>query len=178
MGWDEVLAWVYEPGVPAGAPLPESPRFMLIDAGRRDFLAGDIDAAGLAAHAWNTQEWMYFLDRLPDVVPLEKLEQLDAAWQLTGTPNAEIGMRWYVHAIAAGYQAAWPAASEHMCRIGRLYLTTPLYKAFAKTPAGLAYAEQVYAAAAPGYHPLTQAAVAAIFAKARAMMGTQGRGRA
>ena len=60
-----------------------------------------------------------------------------------------------------------------MRRIGRLYLTTPLYKALAKTPVGLAYAEQVYATAAPGYHPLTRAAVAAIFAKARAMAGTQ-----
>jgi len=174
VAWDEVLAWVYQPGIPTAASLPESPRFAMIDAARHDFLAGDLDAAGLAAQAWNTQEWMYFLDRLPDLAPLEKLEQLDAAWQLTGTPNAEIGMRWYVHAIAAGYQAAWPAAGEHMRRIGRLYLTTPLYKALARTPAGLAYAEQVYAAAAPGYHPLTQAAVAAILAKARAMAGTQG----
>jgi aminopeptidase N len=169
MQWDEVLAWVYQPGIPADAPLPESPRFAMIDAARHDFLAGDIDAAGLDAHAWNTQEWMYFLDRLPDVAPLEKLEQLDAAWQLTGTANAEIGMRWYVHAIAAGYTVAWPAAGEHMRRIGRLYLTTPLYKALARTPAGLAYAEEVYATAASGYHPLTQAAVAAIIADAKAL---------
>jgi hypothetical protein len=33
-------------------------------------------------------------------------------------------------------------------------------------PGGLAYAEQVYAKAKPGYHPLTQQAVEAIFAKA------------
>jgi leukotriene-A4 hydrolase len=53
-----------------------------------------------------------------------------------------------------------------MTRIGRLYLTMPLYKAFAKTPEGLAYAEQVYAKAKGGYHPMTQEAVEAVFAKA------------
>jgi len=75
-------------------------------------------------------------------------------------------MRWYTHAIAAGDKAVWPAAADHMTRIGRLYLTLPLYQALAATPAGLTYAEQVYAKAKSGYHPLTQQAVEAIFAKA------------
>lgn len=166
MDWNEVRAWVYGEGIPKDAPLPTSPRFDAIDAERSHFLAGKLAAAQLDAKGWNTQEWMYFLDRLPDQPPLEKMRQLDAAWHLTGTPNAEIGMRWYSHAIAAGDKAVWPAAAEHMTRIGRMYLTTPLYKAFARTPAGLAYARQVYASAKSGYHPLTQAAVEAILAKA------------
>lgn len=166
MDWNEVRAWVYGEGIPKDAPLPTSPRFDAIDAERSHFLAGKLAAAQLDAKGWNTQEWMYFLDRLPDQPPLEKMRQLDAAWHLTGTPNAEVGMRWYSHAIAAGDNAVWPAAAEHMTRIGRMYLTTPLYKAFARTPAGLAYARQVYASAKSGYHPLTQAAVEAILAKA------------
>jgi aminopeptidase N len=171
MSWDEVKAWVYGEGIPKDAPLPDSPRFNAIDQERTDFLAGSLAADKLDAKGWNTQEWMYFLDRLPDVAPLGKLQQLDAAWHLTGTPNAEIGMRWYSHAIAAGDKAAWPAAAEHMTRIGRLYLTTPLYTAFVKTPEGLAYAEQVYAKAKAGYHPLTQQVVEGIFAKAKTKTG-------
>jgi len=167
MGWDEVQAWVYGEGIPKDAPLPDSPRFNAIDKERSAFLAGTLAAGKLDAKGWNTQEWMYFLDRLPDVAPLDKLRQLDAAWHLTGTPNAEIGMRWYTHAIDAGDKAVWPAAAEHMVRIGRLYLTTPLYKALVKTPDGLAFAEQVYAKAKPGYHPLTQQAVEGIIAKAK-----------
>ena len=167
MGWDEVQAWVYGEGIPKDAPLPDSPRFNAIDKERSAFLAGTLAADKLDAKGWNTQEWMYFLDRLPDVAPLDKLRQLDAAWHLTGTPNAEIGMRWYTHAIDAGDKAVWPAAAEHMVRIGRLYLTTPLYKALVKTPEGLAFAEQVYAKAKPGYHPLTQQAVEGIIAKAK-----------
>jgi len=168
MSWDEVKAWVYGTGIPNNAPLPDSPRFNAIDQELRAFLAGSLAADKLDARGWNTQEWMYFLDRLPDVAPLNKLQQLDAAWRLTGTPNAEIGMRWYSHAIAAGDKAVWPAAAEHMTCIGRLYLTMPLYKAFASTPEGLAYAEAIYAKAKAGYHPLTQQAVEAVFASAKA----------
>ncbi|EIL97251.1 aminopeptidase [Rhodanobacter thiooxydans] len=167
MGWDEVKAWVYGEGIPKDAPLPASPRFDAIDRERSDFLAGALAASQLDAKGWNTQEWMYFLDRLPDAPPLAKMQELDAAWHLTGTPNAEIGMRWYSHAIAAGDKAVWDAAAEHMTRIGRIYLTTPLYKAFVKTPEGLTFAEQVYARAKSGYHPLTQQVVEGIIAKAK-----------
>jgi leukotriene-A4 hydrolase len=166
MSMAEVNDWVYGSGIPKNAPLPDSPRFDAIDRQRSAFLDGTLPADKLDAKGWNTQEWMYFLNRLPDVTPRAKIQQIDAAWHLTGTPNAEIGMRWYTHAIAAGDKAVWSAAADHMMRIGRLYLTLPLYQALVTTPDGLAYAEQVYAKAKPGYHPLTQQAVEAIFAKA------------
>jgi hypothetical protein len=167
MSWAEVQDWVYGTGIPKDATIPDSPQFDAIDKERTAFLAGTLPAAKLDAKGWNTQEWMYFLDRLPDAPKLADMQAIDAAWHLTGTHNAEIGMRWYVHAIAAGDKAVWPAAAEHMTRIGRLYLTLPVYGAFAKTPEGLAYAEQVYAKAKDGYHPLTQQAVEALFASAK-----------
>jgi aminopeptidase N len=160
----EARAWVWQPGIPKDAPLPSSPRFDSIDKQREAFLAGTLDAAKLDAKSWNTQEWMYFLDRLPDVTPLARIKDIDTAWHLTGTPNAEIGMRWYAHAIAAGDKDVWTAAAEHMTRIGRLYLTTPVYRAFARTPEGLAFAKQTYAKAKGGYHPMTQQAVERILA--------------
>ncbi len=168
MRWAEVQDWVYGTGIPKDAPLPDSPRFDAIDKERTAFLGDKLTADKLDAKGWNTQEWMYFLDRLPDVTALAKIKELDAAWHLTSTPNAEIGMRWYVHAIAAGDSDVWPAAAEHMTRIGRLYLTLPLYKALVKTPEGLVYAQQVYAKAKAGYHPLTQQAIETILAKAAA----------
>jgi aminopeptidase N len=159
MSMAEVREWVYGTGIPKNAPMPASPRFDSVDQQRADFLAGKLPADKLDAKGWNSQEWMYFLDRLPNVTPLDKIKELDAAWHLTGTPNAEIGMRWYLHAIDAGDKAVWPAAAEHMIRVGRLILTTPLYQALARAPGGLAYAKQVYAKAKPGYHLLTREAV-------------------
>ncbi|MET0256814.1 MAG: M1 family metallopeptidase [Luteibacter sp.] len=160
----EARAWIWQTGIPKDAPLPTSARFDGIDKQREAFLAGTLPADRLEAKTWNTQEWMYFLDRMPDAPPLAKVKALDTAWHLTGTPNAEIGMRWYVHAIAAGDKDVWTAAAEHMTRIGRLYLTTPVYRAFAKTPAGLAYAKDAYAKAKNGYHPMTQKAIERILA--------------
>ncbi|MGH8183764.1 MAG: M1 family metallopeptidase [Rhodanobacteraceae bacterium] len=171
MSWDEVKEWVYGAGIPKDAPIPGSQRFDAIDTERNGFITGTLAADKLDAKSWNTQEWMYFLDRLPDTPPLARVQQLDAAWHLTGTPNAEIGMRWYVHAIAAGDKAVWAAAAEHATRIGRLYLTMPVYKAFVATPEGFAYAERVYAKAKGGYHPLTQMAVERLFARTRAAQG-------
>ena len=168
MTWAQARAWVYGTGIPENAPLPDSPRFDMIDEKTKAFVAGSLPAGQLDAKGWNTQEWMYFLDRLPDAPKRNQMKALDAAWHLTGTPNAEIGMRWYIHAIAAGDKDVWPAARAHMTRIGRIYLTTPVYKAFAATPAGLRFAEAAYAKAKSGYHPLTQKAIEGIFAKARA----------
>lgn len=166
MNWPEVHEWVYDTGIPKNAPLPDSPRFDMIDTQSKAFVAGTLPAAKIDAKDWNTQEWMYFLDRLPDAPKLDHMKALDAAWHLTDTPNAEIGMRLYIHAIAAGNRDVWPAAREHMTRIGRIYLTTPVYKAFAATPEGLTYAKAAYAEAKNGYHPLTQSAIERIFAKA------------
>jgi leukotriene-A4 hydrolase len=168
MSWDEVKEWVYGTGIPKNAPMPVSSNFAAIDKERSAFLAGTLPAGKLDAKGWNTQEWMYFLDGMPDAPPVAKMQELDADWHLTGTPNAEIGMRWYVHAINAGDKAVWPAAEQHMLRIGRLYLTMPIYAALVKTPDGLAFAQQVYAKAKEGYHPLTQQAVEALLAKAEA----------
>lgn len=162
----EVKQWVYEPGIPDGAPLPESPRFARIDAQRTAFLAGELDASKLDAGQWNTHEWIHFFDRMPESISLDQAKALNEALDLNGTANAEIGMRWYVKAIGAGYRSAWPAATEHMTRIGRQYLTLPVYKAFVATPEGLAHANAVYAKAKPSYHPITQASIERILAQA------------
>lgn len=167
VSWDEIHEWVYGAGIPKDAPLPDSPSFDAIDRQRAEFLGGKLPADKLGAKDWSTQEWMYFLDGLPDAPPLARMQALDKAWKLTGTPNAEIGMRWYSHAIAAGDKDVWKAADEHVTRIGRMYLIRPVYQAFVKMPGGLAHAEEVYAKAKPGYHPLTQKMVEKILDEAK-----------
>jgi leukotriene-A4 hydrolase len=155
----QVQVWLHEPGIPADAPLPTSARFVAEDSQREAFVGGKIDAAALDAQKWTTQEWQYFLDRLPAKLTLAQMKSLDDAYHLTGSHNAEIAFRWYRLAINSGYSAAFPAMREHMLRIGRRILVVPLYEALAKTPDGRAFAEKVYAQAKPGYHPMTRAAV-------------------
>lgn len=159
MSLAEVKAWIDEPGIPADAKVPVSPQFEAIAAARAQWLAGQRAAAALDAGSWNTQEWMYFLDGLPEKLTTKQLADLDAAWHLNGSKNAEIARRWYLAAIRSGYLPAREAMAEYMTRIGRRYLVVPLYEALAKTPDGKAFARKVYAKAKPGYHPLTQASI-------------------
>jgi aminopeptidase N len=159
MSLEQVKAWIDEPGIPAAATVPDSPRFAAIAKARDEWIAGTRSAADIGAKDWNTHEWMYFLDGLPQKLTPDQLVAFDAAWHLTGTPNAEIARRWYLVAIRNDYRPARDAMSAYMTRIGRRYLVVPLYEALAKTPEGLAFARGVYAKAKPGYHPLTRTSV-------------------
>ena len=155
----EVNAWLHEPGIPADAPLPSSTRFAEQDKLREQFVAGKLGATSLGGKGWSTQEWQYFLDQLPPKLSAAQMQDLDNAYHLTGTHNAEVAFRWYRLAIGSDYRTAFPAMREHMVRIGRRILVVPLYAALAKTPEGKELAEQIYAQAKPGYHPMTRGAV-------------------
>jgi aminopeptidase N len=165
MSLAEVKTWIDEPGIPADAAVPVSPRFETIAKARTQWLAGKRTAADVSAKDWNTHEWMYFLDGVTRKVSPDQLAKFDAAWHLTGSPNAEIARRWYLIAIRNDYRPARTAMAAYMTRIGRMYLVVPLYKALAKTPEGLQFARDVYAKAKPGYHPLTQGAIDKALAK-------------
>src|SRR5438445_5211332 len=123
---DEVNAWLHQPGIPADAPLPASSAFAAQDRLREQFVVRKIDAVKLDAEHWRTQEWQYFLDRLPPKLSLAQMQALDDGYHLTGTRNAEIAFRWYRLAIGSGYEAAYPAMREHMLRIGRRIIVVSL----------------------------------------------------
>ncbi|HEX5121935.1 MAG TPA: M1 family metallopeptidase [Rhodanobacteraceae bacterium] len=159
MSLAEVKAWIDEPGIPRDAVVPKSPRFETIAAARTEWLAGKREAGSLDAKSWNTQEWMHFLDGLPKKLSGAQMSALDAAYHLTGAPNAEIARRWYLAAIRNDYKPAREAMAAYMTRIGRRYLVVPLYEALAKTPDGRAFAREVYAKAKSGYHPMTRVSI-------------------
>ncbi|MBX3689758.1 M1 family metallopeptidase [Dokdonella sp.] len=159
MSLDEVKAWIYQGGVPADAPLPTSPQLQAIAEARSQWLEGKRTAIKLDAKRWNTQEWMYFLDGLPDKLSAQQLATLDAAWHLNGSPNAEIARRWYLAAARSDFRPARTQMAKYMTRIGRRYLVVPIYEELAKTPDGLRFAREVYAKAKPGYHPMTQVSI-------------------
>jgi hypothetical protein len=67
----------------------------------------------------------------------------------------EIAQRWYPLTIRSGYLAARPAIESFLMHIGRRKLVMPIYGALVATPEGKAFAQQVYAKAKAGYHPIT-----------------------
>ena len=153
-----VEAWVYGPGLPDNAPRAESQRFAAVAAERERLLAGT-PAAGLEVDGWSTHEWLEFLRGLPDDLSADQMADLDAAFAFTASRNSEIRFRWYLRAIAADYAPAYPRLAEFLTEQGRRKFVAPLFGALARSEAGKRRAAEIYAAARPGYHPLTQGTV-------------------
>ena len=163
----EVMEWVYEPGIPANAPKVESRRFSTVDAARIAWTGSGMLPDKSITGAWSTQEWVRFLEGMPDALKPEQLRQLDEAYKLTGTPNGEIAQRWYPLAERSGYAEARAEMGKFLERVGRRKLIMPTYKALVETNGGLAFAQQVFAKAKPGYHPITTGSVQEAIASAK-----------
>ncbi len=155
----EFNAWLYDAGIPPGAPLAQARRFGVVDSARLAWLGSQQLPPAAITDAWTTQEWVHFIESLPDTLTLEQLAQLDGAYGFTGTMNGEIAQRWYPLTVRSGYTKANDAIAAFLQRIGRRKLIMPTYNALAKTEAGLALAKDVFEKAKPGYHPITTGSV-------------------
>jgi hypothetical protein len=157
-----VNTWILSPGLPADAVLPVTGLFQPADAARDAWLAGKLPAKKIGAD-WVAQQWLHFLDGMPPLTGAQ-LTDLDKAFGLSKSPNAEIGHSWFKLVIANNYQPAFPSLEEYLKTIGRRKLIEPLYESLMKTPAGTEVAKRVFAKARPGYHPETVKAIEAIVA--------------
>lgn len=158
----ELAAWIAGPGLPETAVAATSPRLAAVDVAREDWLKRRVAVAELDTSKWITQEWVHFLEGLPEDVAAERLLELDGAFRFTGTTNGEIAQRWYPITVRAGYFEARPALAQFLRKVGRRKLILPSYVALAETPDGLAFATQVLQQASAGYHPITRGAVQAV----------------
>jgi leukotriene-A4 hydrolase len=156
---DEVRVWMREPGIPAFATAATSARFDAVDAARKDFLDGKTKAAQLPTKNWLTQEWLHFLEGMPEKISAAQIDDLNAAFKFDNTQNGEIAMRWFPLTIRSGDMRAKAQVEAMLKRVGRRKLIMPIYKALAETPQGLSFAREVFAKARPGYHPITVASV-------------------
>jgi leukotriene-A4 hydrolase len=163
----EIQEWVYGPGIPAYAPQVLSQRFGIVDSARLGWRGSKQLPPAAITQPWTTQEWLHFLEGMPQTLPVAELAQLDAAYGFTGTANGEIAMRWYPLAIRSGYAEANDAAVDFVQRIGRRKLILPVYEALVQTEPGLALAREAFARARPGYHPITTASVERVIAEAK-----------
>ncbi|HKN79504.1 MAG TPA: M1 family metallopeptidase [Lysobacter sp.] len=168
----EFNAWLHDPGVPSDAPQVASPKFDAVDAARKAWMdSGTLPAADATAK-WSTQEWVHFLEGMPEKLDTKQLAALDAAYKFTGTPNAEIAQRWYPLAVRSGYTQANAAISAFLQKIGRRKLIMPTYNALVQTPEGLKLAEDTFAKAKPGYHPITTGSVQGVIDEAKKKSAT------
>ena len=164
----ELEEWVYGRGLPETAKTPISDAFEQVEASWNTYSAGDASLADLktTAQPWSTHEWLHFLaylsnEDLGHAITLEGLGQLDEAFSLTGTQNAETAFAWYMQTIRADYQPAYPALEGFLLSVGRGKFIYRLYAALQENGKG-DWAREVYTRARPGYHPIAQRRIDAI----------------
>ena len=157
-----VSEWIYEPGLPASAPRPASDVFDRLEGQASRWIGGEIAATDLDTAEWTTFEWLHFLGVLPEEVSLGRLGELDRAYELTESGNAEIAHQWLLIAIRNSYRPADSRLERYLVEIGRRKLILPLYAALAETPAGLSRARAIYDRARPGYHPISSDSIDAV----------------
>lgn len=155
----ELEAWVYGPGLPETARNPESDAFNEVTRLIGTWLAGDSNGDEMleASKKWSTHEWLHMLNSLDDFgdVGAENLAVLDETYSFTGTQNAETAFAWYMQAIKGGYEPAMADLENFLMTVGRGKFIYRLYGAL-KDNGKAEWADEVYAKARPGYHPIAQ----------------------
>jgi hypothetical protein len=150
---ERVRQWVFEPGIPDGAPVPRSPAFADIEPVRQAWLAGRIAAEDIDTSEWTYHHWKRFLDGMPQALRREQLEDLDQAFALTEARNNEIAFSWLRIAIRNGYDPAFGRLENFLTTIGRTKFIGVLYEDMME--AGMEeMATRIFEAAKPTYHPL------------------------
>ena len=156
----DLKAWIHEPGLPNDAVVPTSPRFQEVEALAKAWVDRKVSAREIDAKGWTTLEWLHFLRALPSDLSAERLAELDAAFGLTKTGNAEIACQWFEMAIRGKYAAADEAIEAFLSSVGRRKLIIPLYAVLIQTPEGRARARAIFEKARAGYHPIAVESIA------------------
>ena len=154
--------WVYEPGIPSNAYVPQSSAFAAVEAQAKAFTSGT-PAGQLRTQGWTTQEWQHFLGALPDKMSTAQLADLERAFSLSNTGNSEILFAWLQIAVRNRYEPALPTLERFLTTMGRRKFVLPLFRELMAQGAwGQAHARRIYALARPGYHPVTTTSVDAV----------------
>jgi leukotriene-A4 hydrolase len=149
-----IAEWLYESGLPASAPQPQSDAFIIVEKEAQRWLQETRSAKQIHATSWTTQEWLHFLRTLPKKLETSKMAELDEWFHLTSSGNAEIAHQWLLMAIRNDYQPAFARLEEFLLTTGREKLIKPLYQELTTSLEGRQRAEAIYRKARPGYHPL------------------------
>jgi leukotriene-A4 hydrolase len=155
--------WLYEPGLPANAPVFRSARRDALVARAAGFAGGGRPADDEVA-AWSPVETLLYLQNLPRVLDRAGCEWLDGHLRLSARGNYEILVEWLTIAAGSDYEPAFPRLREILTSVGRMKYLRPLYGALGRTPRTRALAREVFAGAQERYHALSRRVAASMIA--------------
>ena len=150
---EQVEQWIYQPGLPEDAPVPSS---ATLDAAARlagGWAGGEVAIGEVPVADWSPQALIHFINNVPPDLSNDRLRELDAAFGLSDTNNAEIARTWFIQVAERRYTPAYPQLEAHLARHGRGRLITPVYTALAKNGVDLERAQTIFEKLHRNYHP-------------------------
>lgn len=156
--------WLYEPGLPANAPVFRSAALDAIEALAAGFARGERPTPA-QVRGWNPNQMLVYLQNLPRALDAVACDWLDGALELTQRGNYEILVEWLTIAAGSDYEPAFPRLRGVLLQVGRMKYLRPLYTALGKHERTRVLARQIFAAASPTYHSLSRRVVQSILDK-------------
>ncbi|HNP63356.1 MAG TPA: M1 family metallopeptidase [Woeseiaceae bacterium] len=164
----QVEAWMYEPGLPDDAPVPESTTLESAALLARTWAVGEASIEDIPFDEWSPQALIHFINSLPPDLDFARLAMLDEFLGLSDTSNAEIGRTWFIQVAMRRYEAAYPELEAHLKRYGRTRLLSSVYRALAQNGHDRELAKSIFANARHAYHPLTISSIEEVLKRAEA----------
>lgn len=143
--------WIYDPGIPKGASLPISDRFLQIDNALQAFMNG-AKAGTLEVKDWTSHEWLHFVRAIPANTSFKQMEDLDNAFSFTVSGNSEVLTGWLIQAVSHQYTPAYERLEKFLMNTGRRKFLSPIYGELIKSESGKEMALNIYKKARPNYH--------------------------
>lgn len=100
-----------------------------------------------------------FLTGLPFDVSSDKLGEIDNAFGLSVSKNAEIGREWFTQVARRRHTDAYEAMEQHLNRHGRTWLLRDTYRGLVENGEDAELAKTIYDNAKHAYHPITRMAL-------------------
>jgi hypothetical protein len=155
--------WMYQPGIPANAEIPQSASLDEVDQTARAWVLGEVASDALPASKWSPQGVVRFIEALPADLSERQLAELDAALGLSNSGNVEITRSWFIQVAKRRHQPAYTAMQAYLSRYGRTRLVEPVYKALANNGQDQQLARSWFDENRSRYHPATIDAIEVVF---------------
>jgi len=156
---EELEQWLYQPGVPANAHIPQSANLDEVDRLAKAWAMEEVSSENLPAGDGSPHGVVRFINAMPAELDERQLAELDASLGLSQTGNAEIARAWFIQVAKRRHLPAYPAMEAYLAKHGRTRLVKPVYEALVKNGQDGALAQRLFEQNEPAYHPQTADAI-------------------
>jgi leukotriene-A4 hydrolase len=156
--------WLYEPGMPANAPVFRSAKLEELTSLAGKWTEG-LRPSAEQMDKWDPNELLVYLQHLPRELDVAACAWLEEHFKLTGRGNYEILVEWLTIAGGSDYEPVFDRIREVLTRVGRMKYLRPLFMALGRHPRTRALARDIFKSVGPSYHTLSRRVVESVMEK-------------